>query len=70
MARPAAPSSPTPMPHPMMGSQSGGNGFLLGVGAFILGALAFFAGINNSYVRAEEKESGRKNVSLLKDMKA
>ena len=58
-----------PLPNPAFANSSNQeNGFLVSLGIFLIGVLCFLAGINKSYVDAEE-ENGRTNVSLIKDIK-
>ena len=58
-----------PVPNPALApAASTENSFIVSLAVFLLGVLAFLAGINKSYVDAEE-EAGRTNVSLVKDIK-
>jgi len=71
MTTPNSRPSPSPMAARTMGvpsSSGGGIGFLGSVAAIILSSLAFFAGMDKSYVKAE-KEKGRSEASLLKDIR-
>ncbi len=63
------PRRPAAAPAPVLASSNQGNGFLYGLALIVCGALALFAGLNNSYVKQQENTGREGEISLLSDMK-
>ncbi|MEN8694222.1 MAG: FHA domain-containing protein [Akkermansiaceae bacterium] len=64
-AQPAATYTP---PSLVLSSSSSGSG-MIGFGAFVLGVLALFAGMNNGYVSKQEDRGRKGDFSLFGDIK-